>query len=163
MRREGDVAGLEGLIVGAHLVAKCRVHESLDLRHAPVAGRQLHMTSTVSLKLGADVPIRRDVGASEPVDGLFRVSDDEQLSSERRDTAGIGVARIVGGQQQQDIGLDRIGILKFVNKDSRIPSLQMRTNRLIAGNQAPGSHQKVYEVQTPGGVKRYELVDVRYE
>ena len=34
-------------------------------------------------------------------------------------TSAIGHARIVGGEQQQDLGLNRIGVLELVDEDAR--------------------------------------------
>ena len=56
-------------------------------------------------ELPAHAPVGLDVGATKPVDRLLRVADDEQL------------ARHVAGEEQQDLGLDRIGILKLVDED----------------------------------------------
>ena len=126
MRRQRHVAGLQRQLVGGHLRRERRVDEPLDRRHAAVARRQLQHASAAALELPADAPVGADVGAAEPVDRLLRIADDEQLAGHGRDVASSrSPSRIVGRQQQQDLGLDRIGVLELVDEDPRELRLQM--------------------------------------
>ena len=60
-----------------------------------------------------------DVGAAEGVDRLFRIADDEQFAGCQFDFAPIRHA-LVGllGQVEQNLILDRVGVLKLVDQES---------------------------------------------
>ena len=60
-----------------------------------------------------------DVGATEPIDRLLRIADDEQ-----RARADRVAACVVAGQQQQQLRLKRIGVLELVDQDVTKPLLK---------------------------------------
>src|SRR5436853_74877 len=123
--------GLQRRSVSGHLVRERGVHEMLDLRHAAIARREMQDTPAARLEPIAYVPIRADVGAAEPVDGLFRIADDEQLSGH------------VVGEQLQDFRLNRIGILELVDEDAREFLTQMPANVGVVADQIARTHEQI--------------------
>ena len=72
-------------------------------------------------QLAADVVVDLDVGATEAVDRLLRVADDEQLARHGPHGTPVPLGGIVRGQQQQELGLERIGVLELVDEDTGAP------------------------------------------
>ena len=105
-RRQRDVAGLQRVGVLDHdLTEPCRQHVADS---ALAAGGQRQMARAVREQLTADV-VDLDVGATEAVDGLLRVADDEQLARHGPHGTPVPLMRVVRGQQQQELrpGADR--------------------------------------------------------
>ena len=89
-------------------------------------------------KLIANAPVGADVRSTKPVDGLFRVADDEQLP-------GTAVR-----EQQQDFRLDGIGILEFIHENSGELGLKMPPDRLVRLDEISCVREQVGEVQHAG-------------
>ena len=83
----------------------------------------------VAEQLPAHIVVDLHVGAAEAVDGLLRVADDEELPRHRTHGLPIALARVVGRQQQQKLGLQRIGVLELVHEDAGAPFLQLPARR----------------------------------
>ena len=62
----------------------------------------------------------------------------------------IGLGRIVGGEQQQDLRLDRIGVLELVDEDARELRLQVACARRVVRDQIARPGQQVGEVERAG-------------
>src|SRR5262249_19899601 len=113
------------------------VHEALNRRHAAVARRQLQRASAGGLQLVANAPVRGDVGSAEAVNRLLRIADDEELAAD------------VAGEELQDFGLNRIGVLELVDEDARELLLQVAHIDVVS-DQIARSGQEIGEVERPG-------------
>ena len=80
---------------------------------------------------------RSDIGAAEAIDRLLWIADDEELTGDRTNSIGIADARIVGGEQQQNVGLNRIGVLKLVDEDAAELRLQMPADGFVRADELP--------------------------
>ena len=151
------------LRVGREHRAEGGVHPLRDLRQrAEVLRDRSDARAALRLPLehplGAQVGI--DVGAPEAVDRLFRIADDEQLARLQRYLVpgarprAARRRRVVGGEQEHDFGLQRVGILKFVHQKISEPLAQRRAHRRIAGHQRPRLDQQVVEVELAGAPPR---------
>ncbi len=129
------IAGLQGRVVRDHVTAERRVHEPLHRRHAAIACRQLQRSTSLRLQRVAHAPIRVDTGTAEAIDRLLRVADDEELAG--------GAA----GQQQKNVGLNRIRVLEFVDEDARELGLQMAAHGLVRLDQIARLREQVAEVE----------------
>jgi hypothetical protein len=115
-----------------------RVHEALNRRHAAIARRQLQHAPPRARARRAP-PVRADVGAAEPIDRLLRIADDEELAAD-----------VVWPSEQQDLGLDRIGVLELVDEDARELLLQVRAHASLRLDQIARARQQVGEVERAG-------------
>ncbi len=149
VRGQRDVVGLQRHRIGPHGAAERRVHEALNRRHAAVAGGQLQDAPAARRELIADVPVGAHVGAAKPVDRLLRVADDEELARYRAHGWRIGGERVVGREEQHDVRLHRVGILKFVHEDPREFLLQVVPDGGVGPEQVQGARQQVGEIERP--------------
>ena len=115
-----------------------RVHELLDSRHAAITGRQLQDAPATLGDPIANPPVRADVGAAEPIDGLLRIADDEEPAGH------------VVGQEQEDLRLNRIGVLKLVDEDPRELLLQVMADAVVGPDEIPRARQQVGEIERAG-------------
>ena len=150
MRRQRHVVGLQRQSVREHFAAERGVHESLDLGHAAIACHELEHTPAALGQLPADLPVRADISAAEPVDRLFRIADDEQLAKDRTRMNAFADGRIVRRKEQQNLGLNRIGVLKLVDKDAPVLRLQMAAHFVVRLDHLARLHEEVGEVECPG-------------
>ena len=73
-----------------------------------------------------------DVGAAEAVDALLGVADHEELARGEADAApvrGGGLGRGVLGQEEGDLGLQRVGVLELVHQDEVEALLEVAADR----------------------------------
>ena len=61
--------------------------------------------------------VERDVGAAEAVDRLLRIADQEELAGRRPHAPPVALGGIVGGEEEQQLGLQRIGVLELVDEE----------------------------------------------
>ena len=134
-----------------HLLGKRGVHEPLNRRHAAIAGRELQDAAAVLLELCPDLPVRVDIGAAEPVDRLLRVAHDEELARDGPRRSAGARARIVGREKQQDLGLNRVGVLELVNEDPFELRLQVPPDALVGSDQVACPREEIDEVERTGG------------
>jgi len=157
---ERNVVRLQRERVAGHDRRERRVHDRLDLRHAAEAGGQLHGFRSARHEPLAHVAINADIGAPEAVDRLLRIADDEEAARHRRDLAPVVLLRIRGREQQEDLGLERIGILEFVDEDVRESRLETAADAGVAGDQVAGFQQQIEEVERTGpGLQRFVAGD----
>ena len=104
----------------------------------------------------ADLAVDADVGAPEAVDRLLRIADEEQRARPRPDLPPVGLVGIVGGEQQQDLGLQRIGVLELVDEDAREARLEAAPHAGVVAHQIARAEQQIEEVERAGA--RLELV-----
>ena len=102
-------------------------------------------------QVAADAAEQARIGAAEAVDGLLRIAHHEQLARRRHGLAPVALRRIGGRQQQQDLGLQRIGILKLVDEDALVSLLQFGA-RAIVPQQVAGVEQQVHEIELAGAL-----------
>ena len=151
MRRERHVVGLERDRVAGHDRRERGVHARLDLRHAAEAGGQRDAASRRSADEPlADLAVDADVGAAEPVDRLLRIADDEQASGHRDDRAPVGLVGIGGGEQQQDLRLQRIGVLELVDEDVREARLEAAADGRVAADEIARLEEQIEKVERAG-------------
>ena len=62
-------------------------------------------------------------------------------------TSARRVRGIVGGEQQEQLGLQRIGILEFVDEEVREALLKRRAHGGVIANQIPRPQQQIEEVE----------------
>ena len=91
-----------------------------------------------------------DVGAAEAVDGLFGVADDEEFAG--GGACGAPVVGIFGGGEQQDeFGLERVGVLEFVDQQGFEAPAEVLAGAGMVANQVAGVEQEVVEGEFAGG------------
>ena len=88
-----------------------------------------------------------DVGAAEAIDRLLRIADDEQLAGNGRDVLPARLVRIVRRQQQQQLGLQRIGVLELVDEDPREARLEVPPHVRVVAHQIARAQQQIEEVE----------------
>ena len=125
------------------------VHGGLDLGDGPEAHRQV-----LEHRAGVDQPplhrlVERDVGAPEAIDRLLRIADEEQLPGNRPHAGPVALVGIVGREEQQDLGLERIGVLELVDEDVREARLEVAADGRIPAQQIARGQQEVAEVEAP--------------
>lgn len=140
---EGLVGGLGGFL-GLDQGAEDGVDPAQDRRHrAEVGGQGNGLAEQV---LGGEV--RRDVRATEAVDGLLRVADHEQAPFGDLDVAPVlGLGLGAAGDADRELDLDRVGVLELVQQQPLEPLLQIRADRRVAPEQIASQHQQVVELQ----------------
>ena len=71
----------------------------------------------------------------------------KSLPGTGRDLAPVGDGWIVGRQQHEDFGLQRIGVLKFVDEDTLEARLKASPDTLVVANQIPRLEQQVEKIE----------------
>jgi len=126
------------------------VHPVDELRRgAKVAGQLLDPARPVRLPFDhpLHLVVERDVRAPEAVDGLLRVADHEQLPRFEDDLAPVTRSRFPLAQQQDDLGLQRVGVLELVDQDVAEALLQGTARVAVSGEQVTQATEKVGEVE----------------
>ena len=98
----------------------------------------------------ADFAIRLHVGTAETVDRLLRIADDEELARDGMDLAPVGLSAIVRREQQEDLRLERIGVLEFVHEQAGETRLKRLAHFAVLHEQIARSQQQVDEVERAG-------------
>jgi hypothetical protein len=62
--------------------------------------------------------INPDIGAAETINRLLRVADQKELARNGSSFTPVRRRRIIGTQQQQDLSLQRIGILELIHENA---------------------------------------------
>ena len=150
IRRQRDVLRLKRRAIAGHRRTERRVDDALNRRRRAKARMEKRAPRAARRKHVADLLIRLDVGAPEPVNRLLRIADDEQFARMRRDPAPIGFGGIVGRQQHQDLGLQRIAVLELVDEDPREAGLKRAADLGVAGKQIAAAQEQVDEVERAG-------------
>ncbi len=104
-----------------------------------------------------------DIGATERVDGLLGIADDKQCPI-TKDCILPPVGHGAGGDRKQDTSLDRIGILKFVDKDMRKALTNRCADNIVRGDKGMSTPQQIIEIEDGGislafGVKVSDRVE----
>ena len=101
----------------------------------------------MALELRAHLRVDADVGAPKAIDRLLRVADDEELARRRRHRAPVADRGIARREQQQDLGLQRIGVLELVDEQVREAQLKRGAHLRVIAHEIARRHQQVEEVE----------------
>jgi hypothetical protein len=147
-----------------HARREGRVHRLLDLRHGAEADAQVDQGGARRDELALHALVERHVGAAEAIDRLLRVADQEELPGDGPHPPPVGLARVVGGEQQQDLRLERVRVLELVDEDVRVAPLQVLAHRRVVAHQVAGAEQQIEEVEAAGAaLQRLVALDHRPE
>ena len=58
--------------------------------------------------------------------------------------------RLVGGEGEQQVGLQRIGVLELVHEDEAEPLLELAPHLRVVAHEGAGAHQQVEKVERTG-------------
>ena len=130
----GAVVPGDQLRAGAEVDAKARLRRPLGVR---VGG---------PLEEVADLRVSVDVGAPEAVDRLLRVAHHQQ-SARRRGGVRPVVGLVLGGEQQHDLGLQRVGVLELVDQDVRVALAEEPPRPGTGHEQVARLDQQIFEGQ----------------
>jgi len=146
-RRQRHVVGLQRLAVAGHHRGEGGVDDGLDRRRRAEAGRELQACRATAGELLAHLPVHGDVGAPEAVDRLLGVAHDEELPRHGLHLAPVASGGIGGGEQQQDLGLEGIGVLELVHEDVGEPPLEVGPRLVVVAHEVARAHQQIHEVE----------------
>ena len=122
----------------------------LDRRCRPKTRGQRQEGDASLFECVLDLIVGADIGAPKPIDRLLGVPDNEEFSGRGRDAAPIALVRVVCHEKQQDLGLQRVGVLKLVHKHARESCLERRAGVAMVSNEIPRFEQQVHEIQSAG-------------
>jgi len=88
--------------------------------------------------------------APEPIDRLLGIADDEQLARLRANRAPVAFRGVVGGKQQEDLRLQRIGVLELVDEQVSEATLEVGAHGRDVAQEIARAHQQVDEVERAG-------------
>ncbi len=130
--------GLTGR-VGSEDVLEAIVDELLDrLRRAEVLGELQHLTHAGELLLGRGIGL--EIGTAEAIDALLRIADDEEGAGPWGDRAPVAALGRVGGEEEADLGLNRVGVLELIDQEALVLATQRTSWRrlMCAGDSRQG-------------------------
>ncbi len=92
--------------------------------------------------------VNLDVGPAEAIDRLLRVAHDEEFPGLQFHLVPLRrVATPPLGQEEDDLGLERVRVLELVDQDVGEPLLEMLPRRGVVEQQVAGHEQQIVEVQ----------------
>ncbi|MFT6146929.1 MAG: hypothetical protein ACJAV2_004825, partial [Myxococcota bacterium] len=141
-----------------HAAVERAVDDGLNARVAAEAGGQLKDGGALVFEALTDGQIQSNISATEPVNRLLGVADDEQLSTHSADLGWVGLVGCVSGQEQQDVGLERVSVLKLVYKKVCEALLQVVPDISIGAKDGARLRQQVEVVDRPFALKTPHVV-----
>ena len=93
--------------------------------------------------------VERHVGAAEAVDRLLGIADDEELAGDGARAREVVLEGIVGREQEQDLGLEGVGVLELVDEQVREALLELAADGRVLLDEVPGEQEQVEEVEPP--------------
>lgn len=120
-------------------------HDSRDSAKVLGNGEHVPTGEQTSLRLF----IYLDVRPAEPVYGLLRISDDQKLPRSRQSLVPPGRPGLTFGQEEDDLGLEGVGILELVHQEVAEPALEVGANLGVVAQEVPGLDQEVVEAEHP--------------
>ncbi len=94
------------------------MNQSISARDAPEVRRERDVDRGVPARRSRrHSVVHGDVGAPEAVDGLLRVADERQLAVGEQPPRPSARARLPLAEEEDDLGLERIGVLELVDED----------------------------------------------
>ena len=95
---------------------KVLIHKVADGPYRPKVLRQRQHRPTLRDALLHEV-VHLDVGPPKAVDALLRVADHEETAGARQHLAPVVPLHWIAGQEQADLRLNRVGVLKLVHQE----------------------------------------------
>src|SRR5262249_8097696 len=111
---------------------------------------QRYQADAAATQIFADLAIEDDVGAAEFVDGLLRIADQKELSGRGSDLEPVGFLGVGRREQKENLGLQRIGILKFVHKQVRKTFLQITADVFAGNDQIADTGEQIDKIEFAG-------------
>ena len=125
------------------------VEDALHQRPDRAQGAEVRLEKEHVAELCEALPdhlVERDVGAPEAVDALLGVPDHEERAGSRRHGAPVVAGLRVAREQQQDLGLQGIGVLELVDEDPLVAPAEVAARPGVAAQQRRRMDQQVLEV-----------------
>src|SRR5262249_32953540 len=91
-----------------------------------------------------------DVRAAKTIDRLLRVADHEERARERLEPPPVALHDVPASQVEDDLGLNRIGVLKLVDEDRCEATLKIAAGARMVAEKIARQEKKVLKVQTTG-------------
>jgi hypothetical protein len=75
------------------------------------------------------------------------------------DTRGLSLARVIGGEQEKQFRLQRVGILELVDEEATESPLKVRADLLAVAHEVPRSQEQIQEIERAvRGLQRFVAV-----
>ncbi len=143
---------VRGLRAALHPRREAGVDGALDVWGGAEAGGEVDELRPAREQELLHVLVERDVRPAEAVDGLLGVAHHEQLPLRRPRRPPANLRGIVAGDEQQDLRLQRVGVLELVHQHVGEALPQLGADLRIADQQIPGAQQEIEEVQAAGAL-----------
>ena len=156
MGSERDVGRLERQRVAGHDRTERVVHARLDPGDAAEAGIEVQGLRAERGQPVADFAVDADVRAAEAVDRLLRIADEKQRAGPGTRAPPVRLVVVVGREQQEDLRLERIGVLELVDEDPLEARLKSAAHlRVVARrDRAPRGADRGSRAPRPGSSAR---------
>ena len=112
--------------------------------------RQVHHRRPAGHQLALDALVQPNVGTPEAIDRLLRVAHQEELPGHGTHAPPVALGGIGGGEQQQQLRLQGIGVLELVDEDVRPARLQAAAHVRVVAHQVARAQQQIDEVEAAG-------------
>ena len=156
--RERDIAGLCRAVRATRAVWRRHrdlegaVHQRLNRGNTAKARREIHHRGARLGEPRLDGLVEGHVRAAKAVDRLLGVPHQEELARRGDDLLVVVLRGIVGAQQQQDLGLQRVGVLELVHEEVAEAPLQQGAHRTVVAQQIARAHEQIQEVELTDAV-----------
>ncbi len=147
---ERDVARLRAGGVAGHGRLERRVDGALDGGRAAIAPGQVEQRGAPRDEPLLDGFVERHVGATEAVDGLLGVADQEELAGHGGCPRPCVLRGILGREQEEDLGLERVGVLELVDEDALEAALEVLPRAAVGLDEIAGAEEQVEEIELAG-------------
>src|SRR5215510_4337706 len=134
-------AARSGLWSAFHHSLESGVDSLLNCRYGSETDIKVELFTTSGLYLLFDLFIQRDVRTTKPINRLLGIADDKELAWNRPHSPPVFFIRLVGRQQHQQFGLQRIGVLKLIDEDVCESLLEVRSHPWFFTNQISRTKQ----------------------
>ena len=147
---DGDVGRLQ-VVLSLNEGFKRAVDDVEYRRIAAKIGRQPAFDAVLRLDdFLDDFEIGLDVGPAKSIDRLFGIADDEDFAGSQFYLAPIlGCSALGFGKIEQNLVLDRIGILKFVDEDRAVAAFEVRAHVILVADEIACAHEQTVEGKMP--------------
>src|ERR1035437_2558562 len=92
---------------------------------------------------------RRGAARREREVGCLGGAPPQGLAGRGPRLAPIALGGIAGGEQEQDFGLQRVGVLELVDEDALVDALQVGARGIVA-QMVAGAEQEIQKIELPG-------------
>ena len=149
-RMDGDVGRLHAVLSLDEIFERA-VDSVEDRRVAAKVGGEPALDAVLRFDdFFDDFEIGFDVGAAKGVDRLLRVADDEYFSGNDSNLAPVHRC-LTGlfGQVEENLILDRIGVLKFVDENRAVAPFEIRAYAHLVAHEIARAHEQAVEREMP--------------